>query len=131
MEDRVAGLEQAVADLQQENARLREELVELRALITVGEPGRPRSTRTFRARWSVLVLAVALVAVPAFAYSTLHNGLVSTLIGALNGLILFIVGPGAWRLLIEGVFRAIPAVLFGQATRIAWEQYRNKRKNSR
>lgn len=132
METRLAKLEAALEELRAENCSLREELQNLKlqmsdakASDTSAQPEEPRKPS---ARWSVIVLALTLIAVPILAFTVWHtNAFWSTTIGALNGLILYIVGPSVWRLLIEGLFRAIPGVLFGQAARVAVDKYRQRR----
>lgn len=132
MEERLTRLEEAVEELRSENAELRRQmrdLCEQNADLRMYESlPPPTAQRRFWARWSVVVLVAALIAVPILAYTYGHtNAFWSTAIGALNGLVLYIVGPGAWRLLTEGLFRAIPAILFGQAARVAVDNYRKKR----
>lgn len=132
VEQRIARLEAALEELRQENRKLREDLQELRLQLADQQeldPAVPmHMQRKVPARWSVVALAVALVAVPVLAFSVWHtSALWSTTIGAVNGLILYMVGPGVWRLLMEGLFRAIPGVLFGQAARVAVDKYRQKR----
>lgn len=132
MEERLKRLEEAVEELRSENAELRRQVQDLReqtADLRMYEALPPATAqRRFWAKWSVVVLVAALITVPILAYTYGHiNAFWSTAIGALNGLVLYIVGPGAWRLLIEGLFRAIPAVLFGQAARVAVDTYRKKR----
>lgn len=139
MEERVNRLEQSLADLQRENRELREQLAALRGEMNrsrvesatrqevgglLGLPWRDRAW----ARWSVIALVIALVGVPVLAFTFGHvSAFWSTVIGAVNGVVLYLVGPGAMRLLIEGLFRAIPAVLFGQAARVAVDTYRRKK----
>lgn len=132
MEERLARLEGALEELRLESQQLRAQIQELRQQVdemrVYDTAAPPAAQRRFWARWSVVALVAALVAVPAVAFSVWHtNAFWSTTIAAVNGILLYIVGPGVWRLLIEGLFRAIPAVLFGQAARVAVENYRRRK----
>ncbi len=132
LESRLAKLEAAVEALQAENRKLRDDLQDLQLQLAdareLGSVGSSPLPRKLPARWSVIVMALALLAVPILAITVWHaNAFWSTTIGAVNGLVLYIVGPGVWRLLVEGLFRAIPGVLFGQAARVAVDKYRQRR----
>jgi hypothetical protein len=130
LEERLARLEHAVAELRTENMQLREQLRLLGAKPEAGVPSEAASDalpapRRARARWSVVALVASLILMPFLALTGLHmNAFQSTAVTALNAILLYVVGPAAWRLMIEGLVRAIPAVLFGQATRIAIEKWR-------
>lgn len=131
MEKRLTRLEQALEELRAENRALRDEVRQLRIrLAASGEPAPAAATggRSWRrAKWSVIGLVLSLVLVPVVALSVLHmNAFQSTTIAAMNAVLLYLVGPSAWRLLAEGLVRAIPAVLFGHATRIAIEKWRGR-----
>lgn len=150
MEERLAQLEKAVATLQGENERLRQELEEavaalkaqgeqLRAelaLLTGGpadqaadEAASPSGLLKgrLRRRWPLIAVGLT-VAVPLLALSVWHlDAAWSTVLAFLNGLFLYYIGPRAWALVIEGAFRAIPGVLFGQAARVAVEKFRSRR----
>lgn len=139
MEERLKQLQEAISQSQHENRDLRGQLVELREQVSelrdqvadlriYETSGPPPTQRKLRARWSVVVLAIALIGVPSLAFTFAHtNAFWSTFIAAVNGIVLYIVGPGVWRLLMEGLFRAIPGVLFGQAARVAVDTYRRKK----
>lgn len=132
MEQRLASLEATVQELWAENRKLRQDLQDLRLQLAeqqaLDSSAPPEEQRRLPARWAVIVLAIALVAVPILAFSVWHTSAFwSTTIGGVNALVLYIVGPGVWRLLMEGLFRAIPGVLFGQAARVAVDKYRQKR----
>lgn len=132
MEKRLAKLEAALEDMRTENRKLREEVqnvqLQLAEVRAYGDQGQSVQGRKLSTRWAVVVLAVTLIAVPVLAFTVGHTSAFwSTTIGAVNGLVLYIVGPGVWRLLGEGLFRAIPGVLFGQAARVAVDKYRQRR----
>lgn len=121
---------QLLEQLLNENRQLREQLNALEAKMRPPTPAEvaarvappPAEMSTRRVVLSVIA-SVALV--PVLAYTVLHmNAVQSTAVTAVNALLLYFLGPVAWRLLMEGVIRAIPAVLFGQATRIAIEKWR-------
>lgn len=83
-----------------------------------------------RRRWPLVAVALT-IAVPLVALSVWHlDTFWSTTLGFLHGILLYYIGPRAWFLLIEGAFRAIPGVLFGQATRIAVDKFRERRSKS-
>lgn len=137
MEQRLERLEQAISELQTENRRLRTELEELRTQlerevepdagidsVIASAPAR----RKFWSRWPGVVLIILIVVLPVVTLSFWHvNAFWSTFIGTLNGLFLYIIGPGIWRLLMEGLFRAIPGVLLGQSARLAVDRFRAKK----
>ena len=135
MGGRLARLEKAVAQLQAENEELRQRVAELAARLPNEEILDPVESATPSGRWKAQMrrrwplVAVALtIAVPLVALTVWHlDAFWSTAIGFLNGLLLYYIGPKAWALLIEGLFRAIPGVLFGQATRIALDRFRARR----
>lgn len=160
MEERFAHVERAVADLEAENRRLRQEVEGLQARVsTLEQEVSARVERLeqgmtalqdplqeaeaedaatpsgqwkgrLRRRWPLVAVALT-IAVPLVALSVWHlDAFWSTAIAFLNGLLLYYIGPRAWALLIEGLFRAIPGVLFGQATRIAVDRFRKRRKAS-
>ncbi len=143
MEERLAQLEQAVSALQVENEQLKQDLSDLRsrfqALIgdqATEEEAHAETTRRgrikswLRKRWPLVALALG-IAVPILALTVWHlDTFWSTFFAFLNGFLLYYVGPKAWALLIEGLFRAIPGVIFGQATRIAVDKYRARRTRS-
>lgn len=125
LEGLVHALEKETADLRTRVTELQQQLAEARLYAPAGETP---AQRKFFAKWSVVVLITALIAVPSLALSVYHtNAFWSTFIAAINGLVLYIVGPGVWRLLMEGLFRAVPGVLFGQAARVAVDNYRKKK----
>lgn len=131
MEKRMIRLEQALDELRADNRELRDEVRQLHIRLAAAEgplsAGGANGRSWLRARWSVIGLVVSLAVVPVVALSVLHmNAYQSTTIAALNAFLLYLVGPSAWRLLAEGLLRAIPAVLFGQATRIAIDKVRTR-----
>ncbi len=132
MEDRLAKVEQALAELREENRRLRQELEELknRQIRPDGsEPDHltPTQRKMWR-RWSVVVLVLSLVVVPVLLLTVWHtNAFWTTTISAANALVVYFLGTGGLRLLVEGAIRAVPAILLGQTTRIAVERFRNRR----
>lgn len=143
MEQRVARLEQAMTELLQENRQLRAELEVLRAQVqqSIAAPSAETSAqqaagagtttaarRWWSSRWSLLALGLIVVVVPVLAFSLGHvNAFWSTIIGSLNALFFYFVGPGAVRLLIEGLVRAIPGIALGQTTRIFVDKMRARR----
>jgi hypothetical protein len=121
-----------------ENRQLREQFAALEAKMRpptpaevaaqVAPPPAEDKTPTHRVALSVIA-SVALV--PVLAYTVLHmNALQSTAMTAVSALLTYFLGPVAWRLLMEGLMRAIPTVLFGQATRIAMNKWRKGGKAS-
>lgn len=136
MEERLARLEKAVAQLQAENQCLKLHVADLAARLPAEEaPEDGVESATLKGRWKQQIrrrwplVAVALtIAVPLVALTVWHlDAFWSTAIGFLNGVLLYYLGPKAWALLVEGLFRAIPGVLFGQATRIALDKFRSRR----
>lgn len=137
MEDRLARLEQALEDLRSENGELRQELADLRERLIQSEAAAVADEvhetdnairRRFKGRWSVVILIASIVVVPILALTIWHaNAVVSTAIGALNALVVYFIGPGAVRLLVEGLLRAIPGVLLGQTARITVDNMRKKK----
>jgi hypothetical protein len=132
VEERLDRLEQAIIALRMENQQLRTEVGSLKRKIyaaaeqqaEVADLEPPR----FKSRWAFVGLSVLVVALPVVALTVWNmNAFWSTTIGAVNGILLYLIGPGILRLLIEGLFRAIPGVLFGQATRIAVDKYRQRK----
>lgn len=147
MEERLAQVEKAIEQLQLENERLkqdvaalqdreehwRQELEDLAGRLPVESTPDDSTTPSgrwkgqMRRRWPLVAVALT-IAVPLVALSVWHlDAFWSTAIAFLNGILLYYIGPRAWALLIEGLFRAIPGVLFGQATRIAVDKYRTRR----
>ncbi|HYF93518.1 MAG TPA: hypothetical protein VD969_14995 [Symbiobacteriaceae bacterium] len=137
MEDRIAKLEQALVELRAENGQLRQDLADLRERLihseaaAVAENVRETDTairKRFKGRWTYIVLIASIVVVPVIALTIWHQTpLVSTVIGALNALVVYFIGPGAVRLLAEGLLRAIPGVLLGQTARITVDSMRKKK----
>jgi lipopolysaccharide export LptBFGC system permease protein LptF len=144
VEDRLTSLEQAMVELREENRQLRQELAELRVQVqqSAAAPGTdtaaelaaastatPHSARRWwSAKWPVVALFVFIVAVPVAFSSLGHlNAFWSTFIGTLNALFVYFIGPGAVRLLVEGLVRAIPGVALGQTTRIFVDKMRARR----
>lgn len=139
MEERLAQLERALEELQVQNQQLRSELNDLRerfdAEIAADStaPAEPEAPATRRrriwARWYVIAGIIFVVALPMVLTKLGHMSAVSSAaIGFLNAVVVYLIGPGAIRLLAEGLLRAIPGVLLGQTTRIAVDNMRNKRK---
>ncbi|HEY3364538.1 MAG TPA: hypothetical protein VGK74_05755 [Symbiobacteriaceae bacterium] len=140
MEDRLAKVEQALKELQLENRQLRSDVKALRMAVRARESAAPhagdhaiapaevvRQTR-LRSRYSVAFLVLGLILVPLLAITVGHlNAFWSSVIGAINGIILYFVGPGAYHLLIEGLIRAIPGILLGQTARVTLDKMRNRR----
>lgn len=134
MKERLERLETAVTELKQENKELREQLQAIAARLAEVDPAMAVAVETAspgtqrKAKWAVIGLVVSLVVMPVLAFTVGHlNGWWSTVLGALNAVILYLVGPGVYHLLIEGLVRAIPAVLLGQTTRVAIDKVRRKR----
>jgi len=137
VEDRIAKLEQALVELRAENGQLRQDLADLRERLihseaaAVAENVRETDTairKRFKGRWTYIVLIASIVVVPVIALTIWHQTpLVSTVIGALNALVVYFIGPGAVRLLAEGLLRAIPGVLLGQTARITVDSMRKKK----
>lgn len=129
VEERLAKLEAAVAVLQAENLELRRELAQLQGR----EPGetdeatpKGRAEWWLKKRWPLVALALT-IAIPVLSLTVWGLGAFrSTAIAFVNGLLIYLIGPQAWALFVEGIFRAIPGVLFGQATRIAVDKYRSR-----
>ena len=137
MDERLTRLEQALEELRAENRQLRRDLSELQERLIQGEVAAVADQveandtairRRFRGRWTWVILIACIVVVPVFALTIWHqNALVSTVIGAVNALVVYFVGPGAVRLLIEGLLRAIPGVVLGQTARITVDNMRKRK----
>jgi hypothetical protein len=127
---------QLLEQLLNENRQLREQLDALEAKMRPPTPAEvaaevapPAVDPKMSTHRVVLSVIASIALVPVLAYTVLHmNAVQSTAVTAVNALLLYFLGPVAWRLLMEGLMRAIPAVLFGQATRIAMEKWRKGRK---
>lgn len=137
MDERLTKLEQALEDLREENRQLRRDLDDLRERLIQNEVAAVSDQvhetetairRPFRGRWTYIILIACAVVVPVVALTVWHtNALWSTVIGAINALVVYFVGPGAVRLLAEGLLRAIPGVLLGQTARITVDTMRKKK----
>ncbi|HWI52969.1 MAG TPA: hypothetical protein VNT01_12595 [Symbiobacteriaceae bacterium] len=137
MEERLARLEQALEELRAENGLLRRDLTELQerlaneeAAAVVDQVAETETAirRRIKGRWIYAVLIASIVVAPVVLLTLRHtNAFVSTGVGALNALILYFIGPGAVRLLAEGLLRAIPGVLLGQTARITVDSMRKKK----
>ena len=137
MEERLARLEQALDQLRTENGQLRQDLAEVRERLIQREAAAVaegvHQTETairgrFKSRWTYVILIACIVVVPVVALTIWHaNPVTSTAIGALNALIVYFIGPGAVRLLAEGLLRAIPGILLGQTARITVDTMRKKK----
>jgi O-antigen ligase len=135
--DRLARLEQELAELKAENRRLRGDLDHLRdeviahmtAQLTVEAAASDAAVRTrLKGRWWYIILTTAVIVLPVVLLTILHaNAFWSTVIGALNAIFVYMIGPAAVRLLAEGLIRAIPGVLLGQTARITLDKVRRKR----
>jgi hypothetical protein len=136
VEERVARLEQALEEIRAENRQLRTELEELRAQVTLEEADASEAAaadtsarRSFWTRTLVIILSIFVVGVPVLLTTAGHiDAIWSAAIGFVNALVVYLIGPGAIRLLAEGLVRAIPGVLLGHTTRIAFDNIRNKKK---
>lgn len=136
MDERIARLEQALEELRAENRELRRDLTALQERLSQDETAaaeveadaESNAQKRFKARWGYVALISGLVAVPVLAWTIWHaNTFWSAVIGAVNALIVYFIGPGAVRLLAEGLLRAIPGVLLGQTARITVDSMRKKK----
>lgn len=137
MDERLTQLEQAIEELRTENRQLRRDLSELQERLIQGEVAAVADQceandtairRRFRGRWTWVILVASIVVVPVLALTIWHqNAVVSTVIGAVNALVVYFIGPGAVRLLIEGLLRAIPGVVLGQTARITVDNMRKRK----
>lgn len=150
MKEQLAQLEQAIEEIRLENRQLRVELAELRERLAAnvqantaadvaedsaqpdGEaPESPKwevkVKRRSWGRWSVVILSVCVIVVPFAVLGSHLNAFWTTVLGALNALIVYFIGPGAIKLLAEGLLRAIPGILLGQTARITVDSMRKKR----
>lgn len=137
MDERLARLEQAIAELRAENELLRRDLTDMRERLLQSETAAGaepvQETNTAlrgrsRSRWTWVVLGSCIVVVPILAVTLWHQSpVVSTGIGAVNALVVYFIGPGAIRLLIEGLLRAIPGVVLGQTARITVDNMRKRK----
>jgi|GEM_PF-6485230 len=132
MHDRLARLEKAMEELRAENRELRADVQEIRERIyresgiNVGVT--TPSRRRILMRWAVPLVSIVLVVVPVVVLTLNHaTAFWSTVIGALNALFVYFVGPGAIRLLAEGLVRAVPGIVLGQTTRLAVDSMRRKK----
>jgi hypothetical protein len=152
VEERLKRMEEALLQLTVENRKLLEQLLSenrqlreqfgaLEAQMRPPTPAEvaaevlpsPVEAKTAKHRVALSVItSVALV--PVLAYTVLHMNAVQsmamTAVNALLALLLYFLGPVAGRLLMEGLMRAIPTVLFGQATRLAIDKWRKGGKAS-
>jgi hypothetical protein len=133
VEERLARLEEALEEFRAENRELRFQLNELRAQVKQAADALPPVTESqesprWRTRWAVALLIFFIVVVPVVALTLGHvNAFWSTVIGTLNAMFVYFIGPGAIRLLAEGLLRAIPGILLGQSARIAVDKMRGKK----
>lgn len=144
VDERLARLEQALEELRAENRQLRRDLTELQDRLTESETAAAAAEaetevetaeaveaaerQRVKGRWGYVALIAGLVAVPILALTIWHaNTFWSAVIGAVNALIVYFIGPGAVRLLVEGLLRAIPGVLLGQTARITVDNMRKKK----
>lgn len=141
MNDRLTRLEKALEELRAENRELRAELQELRSQLPGAEAeeateaslkaaaheAQNRGRSIWRNRWSIIILGLCLVVVPILLWKSHLSTFWTTVVSAVNAIIVYFVGPGAIRLLIEGLVRAIPGVLLGQTARITVDSMRKKR----
>ncbi|HWI63506.1 MAG TPA: hypothetical protein VNT75_16840 [Symbiobacteriaceae bacterium] len=137
MDERLTRLEQALEELRAENQALRRDISELQERLIQGEAAAVADQveandtairRRFRGRWTWVILVASIVVVPVLALTIWHqNAVVSTVIGAVNALVVYFIGPGAVRLLIEGLLRAIPGVVLGQTARITVDNMRKRK----
>lgn len=137
MDARLARLEQSLDELKAENRQLRGELEELRGRVCQPEPEseadkaeqESQSRSRQRGRWTAaLILLAGLIAVPTLVLTIWHpNAFWSTVVTSVNALLVYFIGPGAVRLLVEGLLRAIPGVVLGQTARITVDNMRRKR----
>jgi cation transport ATPase len=143
VDERLARLEQALEELRAENRELRRDLTELQERLTqtemaateaeadtaeTAESAEATARQRAKGRWGYFALVSGLVAVPILAWTIWHaNTFWSAVIGAVNALIVYFIGPGAVRLLAEGLLRAIPGVLLGQTARITVDSMRKKK----
>lgn len=137
MDERLARLEQALEELRAENRQLRRDLTELQerlvneeAAAVVDQVAETDTAirRRIRGRWIYAILITCIVVAPVALLTLWHtNAFISTGIGAINALIIYFIGPGAVRLLAEGLLRAIPGILLGQTARITVDSMRKKK----
>jgi hypothetical protein len=140
VDERLARLEQAVQDLRDENQQLRRDMALLQERLeapsqTAASAESADDTcasaderRWFKSRWAYIGLVCGLIAVPILTLVFWRgSGAWSAVIGAVNALIVYFIGPGAIRLLAEGLLRAIPGVLLGQTARITLDNMRKKK----
>jgi hypothetical protein len=139
VEERLAQLERALEELRVQNQQLRSELNDLRERFELDSAaettdsaeteGPATRRRRIWARWYVIAGIIFVVALPMVLTKLGHmDAISSTAIGFINAVVVYFIGPGAIRLLAEGLVRAIPGVLLGQTTRIAVDNMRKKRK---
>jgi len=136
VDERLARLEKALEELKAENRELRAEMKALRDrlieetadnIVENASAATPVRSK-FRGRWTAIIALVCLVVVTVTVFTVWHpNAFWSTVVASVNALVVYFVGPGAVKLLVEGLLRAIPAVLLGQTTRIAVDNMRKKK----
>ena len=137
MDERLARLEQALEELRAENRQLRRDLTGLQerlaseeAAAVVDQVAETETSirRRLKGRWIYALLIACIVVAPVVLLTVRHkNAFLTTAVGAVNALIVYFIGPGAVRLLAEGLLRAIPGVLLGQTARITVDSMRKKK----
>lgn len=132
MDDRLARVEAALDELRLQNQQLQLEVQELRGQLANGVVADTApSLARGRARWTPLFLVLGLVVIPVIILTLWNvNAFWSATVGAVNGILFYLVGPKAIQLFIEGLFRAIPGIVLGQTTRIAVDTVRQRKTRS-